>query len=156
MLDQRKGRPANIIDRQVSITVGLYKFPECHYYTEVIIILSTNQNVLKIKSRGLRGFSRYPRNKPITVSEFISWGIERQLYNHDYCSQLFPVWLFVRFCVATSVNFHRALPTIMSAIFVNPFNAGIVFIRQNLTYIGVRFWHIKTVPELKEFMAVDL
>ena len=39
MLDQRKSRLANIIDSQVSITVGLYKFPECHYYTKVIIIL---------------------------------------------------------------------------------------------------------------------
>ena len=32
----------------------------------------------------------------------------------------------------------------------NPFNAGIVFIRQNLTSVYVRFWRIKTIPALKE------
>ena len=32
---------------------------------------------------------------------------------------------------------------------LNYFSAGTVFIRQNLTFSDVRFWHIKTVPALK-------
>ena len=33
--------------------------------------------------------------------------------------------------------------------YVNPFSAGTVFIRQNLTSADVRFWRIKTIPALK-------
>ena len=36
------------------------------------------------------------------------------------------------------------------AVSFNPFNAGTVFIRQNLTSFHVRFWREKTIPALKE------
>ena len=32
----------------------------------------------------------------------------------------------------------------------NPFSAGTVFIRQNMTSVDVRFWRVKTVPTLEE------
>ena len=35
-------------------------------------------------------------------------------------------------------------------MYINPFSAGTVFIRQNLTSADVRFWRIKTVSALKE------
>ena len=38
--------------------------------------------------------------------------------------------------------------------YVNSFSAGIVFIGQNLTSTGVRFWHIKTVPALKRLIQL--
>ena len=40
---------------------------------------------------------------------------------------------------------------------LNPFSAEIVFRRQNLTSVDVRFWRIRTVPERIEIflMAVD-
>ena len=34
----------------------------------------------------------------------------------------------------------------ISALEVNPFSVGTVFIRQTLTFVDVRFWRIKTVP----------
>ena len=33
---------------------------------------------------------------------------------------------------------------------LNPFSAGTVIRRQNLTSVDVRFWRLKTVPALKE------
>ena len=36
---------------------------------------------------------------------------------------------------------------------VNPFRAGTVFMRQNLTSVDVRFWRVKTVPTLKELRS---
>ena len=45
----------------------------------------------------------------------------------------------------------RRQPSVMSivdisALEVDPFSVGTVFIRQTLTFVDVRFWRIKTVP----------
>ena len=34
---------------------------------------------------------------------------------------------------------------------MDPFSAGTVFRRQNLTSVDVRFWRLKTIPALKEW-----
>ena len=39
---------------------------------------------------------------------------------------------------------------------INPFSAGTVFSRQNLTSVDVRFWRLKTVPAPKEIKNVRL
>ena len=38
----------------------------------------------------------------------------------------------------------------MNQDMLNPFNAGTVFRRQNVTSIDVRFWRLKSIPALKE------
>ena len=35
---------------------------------------------------------------------------------------------------------------------INPFNAGTVFLRQNMTSVDVRIWRTKTTPTLKELL----
>ena len=40
------------------------------------------------------------------------------------------------------------------SMFLNPFSAGIVFRRQNLTSVDVRFWSLKTIPALKELKKI--
>ena len=37
-------------------------------------------------------------------------------------------------------------------IYINSFSAEIVFRRQSLTYVDVRFWRLKTVPALRELI----
>ena len=75
---------------------------------------------------------------------------------HTYTNRVSPVSRGMRLWSASSSCFccidsaSMRILEIKNMFVFNPSSAGIVFLRQNLTSIDVRFWRKKTVPSLRE------